>query len=77
MTCDLRAANSGPHRPVIISELMYHPQSNNDDLEFIELFNVTDMLRTCRAEVRCGRISRSRQARRSRQADVVGADLIQ
>jgi hypothetical protein len=39
----LGAANSGPRiGPVIISELMYNPQSGNDDLEFIELTNITD-----------------------------------
>jgi hypothetical protein len=36
-------ANSGPRiGPVIISELMYNPQSGNDDLEYIELTNITD-----------------------------------
>jgi hypothetical protein len=39
----LGTANSGPRiGPVIISELMYHPQSGNDDLEFVELLNITD-----------------------------------
>ncbi|MEX2142291.1 MAG: lamin tail domain-containing protein [Pirellulales bacterium] len=39
----LGAANSGPRiGPVIISELMYNPQSGNDDLEYVELTNITD-----------------------------------
>jgi hypothetical protein len=39
----LGAANSGPRiGPVIISEMMYNPQSANDDLEFVELANITD-----------------------------------
>jgi hypothetical protein len=39
----LGAANSGPRiGPLIISELMYNPQSGNDDLEYIELTNITD-----------------------------------
>ncbi|MEX2142608.1 MAG: lamin tail domain-containing protein [Pirellulales bacterium] len=39
----LGAANSGPRiGPVIISELMYNPQSGNDDLEYVELVNITD-----------------------------------
>ena len=38
------AANSGPRiGPVIISELMYNPQSGNDDLEYVELTNITDV----------------------------------
>jgi hypothetical protein len=39
----LGAANSGPRiGPVVISELMYNPPSGNDDLEFVELTNITD-----------------------------------
>ncbi len=37
------AANSGPRiGPVMISEIMYAPPGANDDLEFIELLNLTD-----------------------------------
>jgi hypothetical protein len=39
----LGAANSGPRiGPVIINELMYNPQSGNDDLEYVEIVNITD-----------------------------------
>ena len=39
----LGAANSGPRiGPVIINELMYRPQAANDDLEYVELVNITD-----------------------------------
>ena len=36
------AANSGPRiGPVVISEIMYNASSGNDDLEYIELLNIT------------------------------------
>jgi hypothetical protein len=39
----LGTANSGPRiGPVVISEVMYNPPSANDDLEFVELANITD-----------------------------------
>ncbi|HJS07349.1 MAG TPA: lamin tail domain-containing protein, partial [Pirellulales bacterium] len=39
----LGAANSGPRiGQLVISEVMYNPQSGNDDLEFVELLNITD-----------------------------------
>ncbi|MEX2140974.1 MAG: lamin tail domain-containing protein [Pirellulales bacterium] len=39
----LGTANNGPRiGPVIISELMYNAQSGNDDLEYVELTNITD-----------------------------------
>jgi hypothetical protein len=42
-TRTLGTANSGPRiGPVIISELMYNPPSGDDDLEFVELSNITD-----------------------------------
>ncbi len=37
------AANSGPRiGPVVISEIMYNHPSFNDDLEYVELLNITD-----------------------------------
>ncbi len=39
----LGAANSGPRiGPVVISEIMYNHPSFNDDLEYVELLNITD-----------------------------------
>ena len=39
----LGAANIGPRiGPLVISEIMYNPQAGNDDLEFVEVLNVTD-----------------------------------
>jgi hypothetical protein len=39
----LGGANSGPRiGPVVISEIMYNPPGGNDDLEFVELTNITD-----------------------------------
>ena len=39
----LGAANSGPRiGPVAISEIMYNPPSANDDLEYVELLNLTN-----------------------------------
>ncbi len=38
----LGAANSGPRiGPVVISEIMYNASGGNDDLEYIELLNIT------------------------------------
>ena len=43
VTKTLGAANSAPRiSPVIISEIMYHPMSTNDLLEFVELRNVSN-----------------------------------
>ena len=42
-TPTLGAANSGPRiGPVIITELMYHPQNDDPNLQYVEIQNITD-----------------------------------